>query len=55
MAAKVVDFPEPVGPVTNTKPRDRSIISSKHLGCPQFLEGRHLQGDNAKGSLWIPD
>ena len=39
IAASVVDLPEPVGPVTSTRPRGRSASLAMIGGRPQLLEG----------------
>ena len=43
-AARVVDLPEPVGPVTNTKPRGRSEKSDTTLGRPSSATVTILYG-----------
>ena len=53
MAANVVDLPEPVGPVTNTKPRGVSEISRKISGQPRSSNDRILLVRNtAAGPLF---
>ena len=45
IAASVVDLPEPVGPVTSTRPRGYLAISAKIFGAVQLLEREHLRGN----------
>ena len=40
MAARVVDFPEPVGPVTSTSPRGLSQMVAITGGSPRSLKPR---------------
>ena len=47
--ASVVDFPEPVAPVTRTRPRCSFASSFDALRQPQLLEARNLLGDEAEG------
>ena len=47
MAAIVVVFPEPVGPVTNTKPRGRFVVSRTMSGNPSCSNCGILE-DNAR-------
>ena len=49
IAASVVDLPEPVGPVTSTKPRGFFVKSSSTGGRPSELELRHVVRDQAEG------
>ncbi|MNH41071.1 hypothetical protein D3C79_1024990 [compost metagenome] len=44
MAASVVDLPEPVGPVTSTRPRGLSASSAKILGALSCSSVRILLG-----------
>ncbi|SMG64147.1 hypothetical protein BMETH_2193_0 [methanotrophic bacterial endosymbiont of Bathymodiolus sp.] len=44
MAARVVDLPEPVGPVTNTRPRDFSVNSVKNLGASRSSKDNISEG-----------
>lgn len=44
MAASVVDLPEPVGPVTSTRPRGLSANSAKILGAFSSSRLRILDG-----------
>ena len=46
--AKVVDFPEPVGPVTRTRPWRISVKDRMDSGMPEHVEGRDLVGDDAQ-------
>src|SRR5579872_7248615 len=43
MAARVVDFPDPVGPVTSTKPRGLSHILLTTAGSPSWLKRLDLE------------
>ena len=43
--ASVVDLPEPVGPVTSTRPRGRSANCCTDAGKPERLEGHDLERD----------
>ena len=45
MAARVVDLPEPVGPVTRTNPRGLWQKRVQHLGQPQFVDGLDVHRD----------
>ena len=47
--ASVVDFPEPVGPVTSTSPRGFSASVGHHLGQRQRLERDDVERDQAEG------
>ena len=47
IAARVVDLPEPVGPVTSTRPRGLSQIVAITGGQAQLLEAADLVGDRA--------
>ena len=47
MAARVVDLPEPVGPVTSTRPRGLSQIVAITGGRPELLEVADLVGNGA--------
>ena len=49
IAASVVDLPEPVGPVTSTRPRGFSA-SLQRGGNAELLERLQLGGDEAEGS-----
>jgi hypothetical protein len=44
IAAKVVDLPEPVGPVTSTSPRGLLHISSSTGGSPRSVSERITKG-----------
>ena len=48
IAASVVDLPEPVGPVTSTRPRGRSARYLQTFGRLQVLHRRDLQRDDAE-------
>jgi len=48
IAARVVDLPQPVGPVTTTKPRGLAMKLADYLGQAELLESRDLDGDEAK-------
>ena len=45
IAASVVDFPEPVGPVTSTRPRGLSAIFAIDVRQPELLEGLDRERD----------
>ena len=47
--ASVVDFPEPVAPVTRTRPRCSSASRADSLGQAQLRRSRDLGGDDAEG------
>jgi hypothetical protein len=47
--ASVVDLPEPVGPVTSTRPFRRSVKALTAVGNAQRVELRHLVGDGPQG------
>ena len=49
IAARVVDLPEPVGPVTRTKPRGLRGQLAQHLRHAERVEGRDLLRDEAEG------
>ena len=49
IAASEVDLPEPVGPVTRTKPRGLRVNSSSTAGSAERLERRDLLRDEAEG------
>ena len=49
IAASVVDFPEPVGPVTRTRPRGFIASSRNESGSPQLLERSQLRGNVTEG------
>jgi hypothetical protein len=44
IAASVVDLPEPVGPVTSTRPRGFSAIFAIEAGRPRSVKVRMLNG-----------
>ena len=46
--ARVVDLPEPVGPVTSTSPRARLANSATDGGSPSDLQRRDLERDQAE-------
>ena len=48
IAASVVDLPEPVGPVTSTRPRGRSGELVQAVGQPELLERADLVRDQAE-------
>ena len=48
MEASVVDFPDPVGPVTRTRPRGSLAIQSATGGRAELVEGRDVGGDHAE-------
>ena len=48
MAASVVDFPEPVGPVTSTRPRGLSQSPLTTVGKPKRVEALDLPGNGTK-------
>ena len=48
IAASVVDLPEPVGPVTSTRPRGRSARNLHTFGRPSSSMRRDLQRDDAE-------
>ena len=50
IAASEVDFPEPVGPVTSTKPRGFLMMSWITGGSPSWSIGLDLGGDQAEGA-----
>ena len=50
MLASVVLLPEPVGPVTSTRPRGLLAISAQIGRQAQLLEGQDLEGDLAEGA-----
>jgi hypothetical protein len=54
MLARVVDFPEPVGPVTRIRPEDQASGLLRELEHdpwqPELLEGPHLVGDGTEGA-----
>ena len=47
-AARVVDFPDPVGPVTSTRPRGRSAKRADHRGQVQSLELGDVERNRAQ-------
>ena len=49
IAASVVDLPEPVGPVTSTKPRGLRVNSCTIGGRPSSSIEVELEGDQAEG------
>jgi hypothetical protein len=62
IAARVVDFPEPVGPVTTTKPRERdaNFFSTAGSGASNFSKSskeRTLEGiwrkTAAQPNFWL--
>ena len=48
MAASVVDLPEPVGPVTSTRPRGLSHKVRTMAGRPESVEALDFPGNRAK-------
>ena len=49
MLASVVDLPEPVGPVTRTRPCGRSTHVDSTAGRPEVVERRDLDRDQPEG------
>ena len=52
--ASVVDLPEPVGPVTSTRPRGRSHMSETVLGRPSSSSGRIVNGTRRNAPATAP-
>ena len=48
IAASVVDLPQPVGPVTSTRPLRRSASLRTTSGVVELLQRQHLAGDGAE-------
>ena len=48
IAASVVDLPEPVGPVTSTRPRGSFVELAEAVGKAELLERLQLVGDDAE-------
>ena len=53
-AASVVDFPEPVGPVTSTIPRGRAAISRTTGGMPSVSSDWITLGITRSAALTAP-
>ena len=49
IAASEVDLPEPVGPVTSTKPRGLRVNSCTAGGQPELVDRGQAEGDQAEG------
>jgi hypothetical protein len=49
MAARVVDLPLPVGPVTSTRPRGFSVRLSTDRGQPELVQTLYLLRDGPEG------
>ena len=48
MAASVVDLPEPVGPVTRTKPRGFLVELVQRLGQAELIDAHDVHGDESE-------